>query len=455
MTKPPTALGVTEVVLRDGNQSLLATRLKLDDILPIASDLDDIGYSSIESWGGATFDACIRFLNEDPWDRLRELKKAMPKTPQQMLLRGQNLLGYRHYADDVVEKFISHAAANGIDIFRVFDALNDTRNLKTSILAIRRCGKHAQGTIAYTTSPVHTMQLWLDTARRIEDSGAHSLCIKDMAGLLTPYAGFELVSKLKEALDIPIHLHCHATTGLSTATIIKCIEAGVDNVDTSISSMSMKSSHTATETVASMLEGTTKDPGLDWKKLETVATYFRKVRTKYAEYEGSLRGVDARILSSQIPGGMLTNMESQLRQQGAEYRLDEVLAEVPKVREDFGFAPLVTPTSQIIGSQAILNVLTGQRYKIISREAAGLLRGEYGTTPAPVNRHLLERVTANGDAIIDNRPADQLKPEISKLSAELFAKSPTGEKKGKTGIIDDLLTYALLPQSAVEYFKSR
>ena len=331
-------LGITELVLRDGHQSLFATRMRIDDMLPIAAKLDDMGYWSLETWGGATFDACIRFLGEDPWERIRELKKAMPKTPQQMLFRGQNILGYRHYADDVVEKFVERAAVNGVDVFRVFDAMNDMRNIEVALKAVKTVGKHAQGTISYTLSPVHDVDAWVEQGKRIEDMGADSIAIKDMAGLLTPYTGFELVTRLKATCDIPVHLHCHATTGMSTTTIFKCVEAGVDNVDTSISSMSMTYGHSATESVVAMLRGTERDTGLDIAALEDVASYFRDVRRKYAKFEGSLRGVDSRILVAQVPGGMLTNMENQLREQGAEHRMDDVLAEIPRVREDLGLA---------------------------------------------------------------------------------------------------------------------
>ena len=377
-------LGITEVVLRDAHQSLLATRMRIDDMLPIAEKLDAIGYWSMESWGGATFDSCIRYLGEDPWDRIREIKKAMPNTPQQMLFRGQNILGYRHYADDVVQKFVERCAINGIDVFRVFDAMNDMRNMTTALQAVRNVGKHAQGTLSYTVSPVHNTQAWLDMARQLEDAGAHSICIKDMAGLLKPYVGYELVKELKKTVDIPIQLHAHATTGLSTATIMKCVEAGIDNVDTSISSMSMTYGHSATESVVAIFADGERDTGLDIVQLEEISAYFREVRKKYASFEGSLRGVDSRILVAQVPGGMLTNMESQLRQQGAIDKLDDVLAEIPKVREDLGFIPLVTPTSQIVGTQAVINVLMGERYKTIAKETAGVLRGEYGATPAPL-----------------------------------------------------------------------
>ena len=374
-------LGITEVVLRDAHQSLLATRMRIDDMLPIAGKLDQVGFWSLESWGGATFDACIRYLGEDPWERIRQLKAAMPNTPQQMLLRGQNLLGYRHYADDVVEKFVERAATNGVDVFRIFDAMNDMRNLETAIKATLAVGKHAQGTISYTVSPVHTLELWVDLGRRIEDMGAHSICIKDMAGLLRPYTAFELVSRLKQAVSIPIHMQCHATTGMSTATYLKAVEAGIDNVDTAISSMSMTYGHSPTESLVAILEGTERDTGLDLTLLEEIASYFREVRKKYARFEGSLRGVDSRILIAQVPGGMLTNLENQLREQNAANRLDEVLEEIPRVREDLGMIPLVTPTSQIVGTQAVINVLTGERYKNITKETAGVLKGEYGDTP--------------------------------------------------------------------------
>ncbi|MFK7731614.1 MAG: sodium-extruding oxaloacetate decarboxylase subunit alpha [Pseudomonadales bacterium] len=447
-------LGITDVVLRDSHQSLLATRFRIDDMLPIAAELDDIGYWSLESWGGATFDSCIRYLGEDPWDRIRELKKAMPKTPQQMLLRGQNLLGYRHYADDVVEKFVERAAINGVDVFRVFDAMNDPRNLRTALQAVLNNDKHAQGTISYTVSPVHTLQTWLDLAREIEDMGAQSLAIKDMAGLLRPYEAFELVSQLKSSLAIPIHMHCHATTGLSTATILKAIEAGIDNVDTSISSMSMTYGHSPTESVVAILEGTERDTGLDIEKLEGIAAYFRGVRKKYAKYEGALRGVDSRILVAQVPGGMLTNMENQLREQGASDRLNEVLAEIPKVRVDLGYIPLVTPTSQIVGTQAVLNVLTGERYKSIAKETAGVLKGEYGATAAPVNSELQSRVLDGADAVVC-RPADLIEPELDSLQAELQQVAAEQGITLREDSIDDVLTYALFQQIGLKFLGNR
>jgi oxaloacetate decarboxylase alpha subunit len=451
------ALGITEVVLRDAHQSLFATRMRIDDMLPIAEKLDQIGYWSMESWGGATFDACIRYLGEDPWDRIREIKKAMPNTPQQMLFRGQNILGYRHYADDVVEKFVERAAINGIDVFRVFDAMNDMRNLETALRAVKQVGKHAQGTISYTVSPVHTIDLWVDQARQIEDAGADSICIKDMAGLLTPYVGYELVTKLKKAVAIPLQLHAHATTGLSTTTITKCVEAGIDNVDTAISSMSMTYGHSATESVVSIFQGSERDTGLKIDKLEEIAAYFREVRKKYSAFEGSLRGVDSRILVAQVPGGMLTNMESQLREQGAGDRLDDVLAEIPRVREDLGFIPLVTPTSQIVGTQAVLNVLTGERYKSISKETAGVLRGEYGAAPAPVNAELQARVLDEGEQAITCRPADNLDPELEALTAELEGLSAEHgfQLCAGEGQIDDVLTYALFPQVGLKFLQNK
>ncbi|WP_111656975.1 sodium-extruding oxaloacetate decarboxylase subunit alpha [Isoalcanivorax indicus] len=449
-------LGITDVVLRDAHQSLFATRLRIDDMLPIAGKLDEVGFWSLESWGGATFDACIRYLGEDPWDRIRELKAAMPKTPQQMLLRGQNLLGYRHYADDVVDRFVERAAVNGVDVFRVFDAMNDMRNIRRAIEAVLQQGKHAQGTLSYTVSPVHTLEMWLDMARQIEDMGAHSICIKDMAGLLRPYTAYELVTRLKQTVSIPIHMQCHATTGLSTATIVKAAEAGIDNVDTAVSSMSMTYGHSPTEAVVAILEGTERDTGLDILLLEEIAAYFREVRKKYAKFEGSLRGVDSRILVAQVPGGMLTNMESQLREQNAADRMDAVLEEIPRVREDLGFIPLVTPTSQIVGTQAVMNVLAGERYKALSKETRGVLRGEYGAAPAPFNTILQERAL-DGDEPVTCRPADLLDNEMDSLADELAARA---KEKGITLAdgerrIDDVLTYALFPQIGLKFLENR
>lgn len=454
MTIAKQPLGITDVVLRDAHQSILATRVRLEDMLPIAAKLDQVGFWSVESWGGATFDACIRYLGEDPWERIRELKKAMPNTRQQMLLRGQNLLGYRHYADDVVEKFVERAAVNGVDVFRVFDAMNDPRNLETALRAVKQQGKHAQGTISYTTSPVHTLEMWVDLAKQIEDMGADSVAIKDMAGILTPYMAFELVSRLKSSLAIPIHMQCHATAGLSTAAILKAVEAGIDNVDTAISSLSMTYGHSPTESVVAIFQGTERDTGLNLELLEEIAAYFREVRKKYAKFEGTLRGVDSRILVAQVPGGMLTNMEGQLKEQGALDKFDDVLAEIPRVREDLGFIPLVTPTSQIVGTQAVINVLMGERYKSITKETAGVLKGEYGAAPAPFNSELQARVL-EGAEVITCRPADLLQPEMDRLTAELKGIAKEKGIKLATDSIDDVLTYALFPQIGLKFLENR
>jgi oxaloacetate decarboxylase alpha subunit len=447
-------VGITELVLRDGHQSLFATRMRIDDMLPIAEKIDKVGYWSTESWGGATFDACIRFLGEDPWDRIREISNAMPNTPQQMLLRAQNLLGYRHYGDDVVRNFVDRCAENGVGVLRIFDAMNDMRNLKTAVDQTIKVGKHAQGTISYTLSPVHTTELWIDMAKQIEDMGAHSLCIKDMAGLLQPYVAYDLVKKLKKAIDIPIQLHAHATTGLSTATLIKSIEAGIDRVDTSIASMSMTYGHSSTNAVVSILDHGPRKTGIDMEQLEEIDAYFRKVRPKYAKFEGSLKGIDPRILLAQVPGGMLTNMESQLRENNALDRLDEVLKEIPRVREDLGYIPLVTPTSQIVGTQAVMNVLLGERYKSIAKESAGILKGEYGASPAPVNAELQARVLDGGEAITC-RPADNIDPEMDALEAEFDSIIAEKGIKLENEKIDDLLIYILFPQVGMQFLENR
>ncbi|MBE0399479.1 sodium-extruding oxaloacetate decarboxylase subunit alpha [Halomonas sp. FME1] len=456
MNETKRSLGITDVVLRDAHQSLFATRMRLDDMLPIAEKLDQVGYWSLETWGGATYDACIRYLGEDPWERIRALKEAMPNTPQAMLLRGQNLLGYRHYADDVVDKFVERARTNGVDVFRVFDAMNDPRNLERAIQAVRNVEGHAQGTISYTVSPVHTLDSWVDLAKTIAGLGADSLAIKDMAGLLTPYTAFDLVTRLKKELSIPIHLHCHATTGLSTSTILKAVEAGIDNVDTSISSMSMTYGHSPTESVVAMLKDTDRDTGLDLELLEDIAGYFREVRKKYTAFEGSLRGIDSRILIAQVPGGMLTNMEAQLKEQGAGDKLDDVLSEIPRVREDLGFIPLVTPTSQIVGTQAVMNVMMGERYKSISKEVQALLKGEYGAAPAPFNAELQKRVLEGGEPITC-RPADNLAPEMDRLATELKEKASADGIRLAEGkqATDDVLTYALFPQIGLKFLKNR
>jgi len=448
------AVGITELVLRDGNQSLLATRMRIADILPACEKLDSVGYWSVEVWGGATFDACIRYLGEDPWERLRLIRKAMPNTPLQMLFRGQNILGYRHYADDVVENFVERAAANGIAIFRIFDAMNDLRNIESAVRATLRVRKHAQGTMAFTVSPVHTTDRWVELGKQLEDMGCSSICIKDMAGLLKPYIAHEIVLRLKDTVRIPVALHTHATTGMSTAAIVKAVEAGVDYVDTSISAMSMTYGHSATESIVTILEGTPRDTGLDLRLLEEIAAYFRKVRPKYAEFEGALKGIDSRILVAQVHGGMFSNMENQLREQGATGRIDEVLAEIPRVREDLGLVPLVTPTSQIIGTQAVLNVLMKQRYKVISKEAAALLRGEYGATPAPVNADLQKRVL-NGKAPLSGRPADHLEPEMERLKERLTQISQEKNLGLGETFAEDVLTYALFPDVGLRFLENR
>lgn len=447
-------LGITELALRDGHQSLLATRMRIDDMLPIAEKLDRIGFWSIESWGGATFDACIRYLGEDPWERIRRLKAAMPNTPQQMLFRGQNILGYRHYADDLVQKFVERCAVNGVDVFRIFDALNDLRNLETAVKATLAVGKHAQGTMSYTVSEVHTVDLWVDMGKRIEDMGAHSICIKDMAGLLRPYVAFELVSRLKAVVDIPIHMHCHATTGMSTATCVKAAEAGIDNIDTAVSSMSMTYGHSPTESLVAIFEGTDRDTGLDINLIEEIAEYFREVRKKYAKFEGSLRGVDSRILVAQVPGGMLTNLENQLREQDASDKLDEVLEEIPRVRKDLGMLPLVTPTSQIVGTQAVINVMSGTRYGNITKETAGVLKGEYGATPAAVNAELQAQVLEGAEPVIC-RPADLLEPELDDQTAELTRLAKEKGIRLADAAVDDVLTYALFPQIGTKFLENR
>ena len=445
---------MTELVLRDAHQSLFATRLRLDDMLPIAQELDNIGYWSLEAWGGATFDSCIRFLGEDPWVRLRELKKACPKTPLQMLLRGQNLLGYRHYADDVVERFVERCVANGMDVFRVFDALNDPRNMKAALQAVRKFGGHAQGTLSYTTSPVHTMQTWLDTTEQLLEIGIDSLVIKDMSGILNPMAAADLVREIKKRFDVELHLHCHSTTGMAEMALLKAIEAGVDGVDTAISSMSGTYGHPATESMVATLQGTEYDTGLDIPRLEKIAAYFRNVRKKYAKFEGQLRGVDSRILVAQVPGGMLTNLENQLKQQNASDKLDLVLDEIPRVRKDLGYIPLVTPTSQIVGTQAVINVLTGERYKTIAKETAGILKGEYGKTPTPVDSALQARVL-EGAAPVTDRPADHIAPEMAKIEADVVEQAKVKGVKLADNAVDDALIVALFPQIAWKFLENR
>ena len=441
-------VGITEVVLRDGHQSLLATRFTLADMLPIAKELDQVGYWSIESWGGATFDSCIRYLNEDPWERLRALKKAMPNTRQQMLLRGQNLVGYKHYSNEIVSLFIQKASENGIDVFRIFDALNDFNNIEFSIKRVKENGKHAQGAMAYTTSPVHNLTTWLDYAKRVEDSGADSFAIKDMAGILKPYDAYELVTELKQNISIPIHMQCHATTGMSTASNLKAIEAGIDNIDTSISSMSMTYGHSATETLISMFQGRDSDFGLDINLLGEISDYFKTIREKYSEFEGTLKGVDSSMLIKQVPGGMLSNLESQLKAINQEDKLEGIKEEIPKVREDFGFPPLVTPVSQIIGAQSLLNVTETRRYENLTSETKKLLLGAYGKLPGNANKELLDLASKNPPEIEIDKNLDEIKVELKSLCQD-------GDLPDLSKDLENLLTYILFPNVAINFFKGR
>jgi oxaloacetate decarboxylase alpha subunit len=445
-------IGVTEVVLRDGHQSLLATRLRYEDMESILTHMDSIGFWSVESWGGAIFDSCIRYLGEDPWERIRNIKSKMPNTPQQMLLRGQNLLGYKHYSDEIVYKFVEKSKENGVDVFRIFDALNDTRNMETAIKATIDVDGHAQGTLSYTTSPVHNMQTWLDLALKLQDLGCHTLAIKDMAGLLDPYVGYELVSKLKENIEIPIHLHSHATTGMSTTTAIKCIEAGLDNVDTSISSMSMTYGHSATETVIGILDNTKYETGIKLDNLAPIAKHFREVRKKYVDFEGSLKGVDARIITSQVPGGMLTNLESQLKEQNAIDKFDDVIDEIPNVRSDLGYIPLVTPTSQIVGTQAVINVLNNERYKVITKETEAILKGEYGKTPADVDKKLQDKVLGDSKPITC-RPADLIDENEYEQTKKRF--TDLIQQKNIEDTEENILIYTLFPEIGLKFLENK
>ena len=438
-------LKITELVLRDAHQSLLATRMRTEDMLPIAEKLDQVGYFSMEMWGGATFDTCIRFLNEDPWERSRALKKKMPNTPFQMLLRGQNAVGYRHYADDIVERFVKQSVEVGINIFRIFDALNDFRNIETAVKTVKKCGETVEGCISYTVSPVHNIDLYLKMGKRLEEMGSDIICIKDMAGLLTPDVTKTLVTELKKNIKLPIHLHTHATTGLVGMNMQCAIEAGVDMVDTAISSLSMGTSHYATECLVAALKGTPRDTGLDLNLLEEINDYFTEVRKNYAEFESDYKSVDINILKSQIPGGMISNMENQLREQNSLDKLEEVLKEVPRVRKDMGYPPLVTPTSQIVGSQATLNVLTGERYKVITKETRQCVLGNYGKLPAPIDEELMNKVSEDGK-VTDCRPADLLEPEWETVCKEL-GDAHTSE--------EDRLTYALFPKVALKFFETR
>ena len=436
---------ITETILRDAHQSLIATRLRTEDMLPICAKLDQVGYWSIEMWGGATFDSCLRFLKEDPWERLRKLRAALPNSRLQMLLRGQNLLGYRHYSDDVVRAFVARAAANGMDVFRIFDALNDVRNLRVSIEAVKAAGKHAQGTICYTTSPVHGIAQFVVMAREIESMGCDSLAIKDMAGLLTPYVTAELVHALKQAVKLPIHLHSHATAGLASMCQLKAIENGCLHVDTALSPFSGGTSHPPTESMVAALKGTEYDTGLDLPLLQEIGMYFYEVRKKYRRFESEFTGIDTRVQVNQIPGGMISNLANQLREQGALERMHEVLAEVPRVREDLGFPPLVTPTSQIVGTQAVLNVITGSRYKSITNEVKFYLQGRYGRPPGHVNPLVRQQAIGNED-VIDVRPADLLKDEMHELRDEIGELATSEE---------DVLSYAMFPEIARNFLEQR
>ena len=446
-------LGITEVVLRDGNQSLLATRISLEDLLPAARLLDEIGYWSIESWGGATFDVCLRHLNEDPWERLKELKKAMPKTPQQMLLRGQNLVGYKHFSDQIVSKFINKSAENGIDVFRIFDALNDIDNVRFSLEQVKENNKHAQAAMAYTTSPIHNIQYWLDLAKSMEDIGIDSIAIKDMAGILKPNDAFQLISKLKEELSIPIHMQTHATTGMSTATNLKAIEAGIDNIDTSISSMSMTYGHSSTETIVSMLQDTDLSLDFDLLKLDQISQYFKKIRNKYSEFEGSLKGVDVQMLVRQVPGGMLSNLESQLKQMNLEDKLEEVIQEIPRVRKDLGYLPLVTPVSQIIGAQALSNIIDGKRYEKLSIELTKLISGYYGKIFGKVEDDLKDKARLEMEPI-KTRPADDLVNDFEQLKEDLSNFCLKNSLKDASQIDENVLSFALFPYSSTDFFKN-
>ena len=438
----PNPIGITDTTLRDAHQSLLATRMRTEDMLPIAEKLDAIGYYSLEVWGGATFDTALRFLREDPWDRLRQIKQLVKKTPLQMLLRGQNILGYRHYADDVVERFVEKAVENGMNIFRIFDAVNDLRNLKTAIWATKKYGGHAQGTICYTTSPVHNVDLYLAQARQLADMGADSICIKDMAGLLTPYVSIELVSRIKQEITIPLVMHCHSTSGLADMAYVKAVEAGIDAIDCAISALAGGTSQPPTESMVATFRNTPRDSKLDLERLGEINDYFTEVRKKYAQFEGSLKGVDAGALTHQIPGGMISNLVSQLRELNAMDKLPQVLEEMPRVRKDMGYPPLVTPTSQIVGTQAVMNVLQGERYKVIPREVRQYVQGYYGTPPAPISKELSAKVLEGGLIPITGRPADLIDPEWNKAVADAGAMAHSDE---------DVLCFALFPQVTQDF----
>jgi pyruvate carboxylase subunit B len=445
MTQAKKKLAITELALRDGHQSLLATRMRLDDMLPICEKIDQIGYWSVEAWGGATFDTCLRYLKEGPWIRLREIKKALPNTNVQMLLRGQNLLGYRHYADDVVRKFVDMASANGVDVFRTFDAMNDLRNVRTAITQVKENGKHAEGTICYTTSPVHTLDYFVDLAKGFEDMGCDTLAIKDMAGLLTPMATKELITKLKNTLDIPLHLHSHSTSGVAEMVQWEAVHAGCDIIDTAISPLSGGTSHPATESMVAAFAGTEYDTGLNLEALQDVAAYFRDVRKKYARFESDVTRVDTRVFVNQIPGGMISNLANQLKEQGAADKMDDVLEEITNVRKDFGYPSLVTPTSQIVGTQAVLNVISGKKYKVITEETKNYLKGMYGQALGEINSAVQKKALGNEEAI-SVRPADLIPDELDALTREVGDKAKS---------VEDVLSYAMFPTIALEFFAER
>ena len=436
---------ITELVLRDGHQSLIATRMRTEDMLPICSKLDSAGFWSLEAWGGATFDSCVRFLKEDPWERLKKLRKALPNSRIQMLLRGQNLLGYRHYSDDVVKEFVKKSADTGVDVFRIFDAMNDLRNMKVSIDAVKAAGKHAEGAISYTTSPVHNIPHFVEMAKQLEAMGCDTLNIKDMAGLLTPYSTAELVKALKAAIKIPIHLHSHATSGLASMCHLKGVENGAIMLDTCLSAFSEGASHPTTESIVASLQGTPHDTGINLASLQEITAYFREIRKKYWQYESEFTGVDTRVLVNQVPGGMISNLSNQLKEQGALNRMDEVLSEIPRVREDLGYPPLVTPTSQIVGTQAVLNVLTGERYKSVTNEVKAYLQGHYGKAPGSVNSQVQSIAIGNAE-VITGRPADLLPEEMDRLR---------GEIEGLAKSEEDVLTYAMFPELARTFFQER
>ena len=445
MNKNKRKVGLTELVLRDGQQSLIATRMRLDDMLEVAKKMDQVGYWSVEMWGGATYDSCLRYLNEDPWHRLRELKKIFKKTKLQMLIRGKNLVGYKPYSDEIVKAFVEKASKNGIDVFRTFDALNDFSNIELTIKEVKKNDKHAQGAMAYTVSPVHTLNSWLDLAKKIEDAGADSVAIKDMAGLLKPNAAFELVSELKQNISVPIHMQTHATTGFSTATNMKAIEAGIDNIDTSISSMSMTYGHTATETIVSMFDDTKIFSAIDKNLFPELSSHFKKIRKKYELYEGSLKGVDASMLINQVPGGMLSNLESQLREMDADDRFEEVLNEIPRVRQDLGFVPLVTPSSQIVGAQALFNVLDDERYKHLNIETVNLILGKYGKVPGKINKNL-------SDLAKKVKQDEQIQEDLDSAKSKLRSFCKENKIKDFSQREENVLSYVFFPNVVEDFF---